>query len=533
MRAQGYWRDEVLTDAFDRAVNARPDAIAVMSVNTASGRFTRKTYAELAADVARVARGLRALGAQPGDVVSVQLPNWWQFVAIVLACTRLGCIVNPVMPTARDRELVSTLRLCKSRVLFVPRHFRGMDYEPLIASFRHGLSDLETVIAVDDAAPSGFAALPDPVAEEVFDRTDADALTEIIFTSGTTGDPKGVMHTSNTLISATRGLARRLELGAQDVIFMGSPLAHQTGFLWGVYLPILLDAKVVLLDIWSPTSAAALIAAEQATFSVSAPTFLFDLLAVHESGEASISSMRTFVLAGAPVPRVLVERAAAKTGIRIASAWGMTEVALPTISHPDDDVDTVSRTDGSIVEGMELRIVDAAGEPVPDGLVGRLQVRGAFNFVGYLERPDLFGTDADGWFETGDLAHTVSESHLRITGRTKDIIIRGGEKVPVADIEDVLYRHPAIADVAIVAMPDERLGERACAFVTTRKGTDLSLNKISSFLTANGVTKTYFPEHVEIIEEMPRTPSGKIQKFVLREWAAELVRRKRHTGKEK
>lgn len=170
-----------------------------------------------------------------------------------------------------------------------------------------------------------------------------------------------------------------------------------------------------------------------------------------------------------------------------------------------------------------MRIVDAQGVPLPDGVDGQLQVRGAFNFVGYLNRPDLYGTDADGWFDTGDLA-CANDGYLRITGRTKDIVIRGGEKIPVSEIEDLLYRHAAIADAAIVAMPDERLGERACAFVTTRGNESIGLQDVSEFLLACGVTKTYLPERLIVVTEMPRTPSGKIQKFVLREMAARLVR---------
>lgn len=525
MYSLGLWKDQILTDFFEQSVSMTPEAIAVVSFSSALGKATSKSYAELAEDVDRVVRGLRGLGVHQHEVISVQLPNCWQFVAIVLACTKLGCVVNPIMPSARARDLLLTLRECRSRVLFTPRHFRGTDYGALVAEFRESLSELKAVVMADDAVLHGFDGLPEPrdASCMLLARMDADAVTEIMFTSGTTGRPKGVMHTSNTLISATRAFASQLELGEKDVIFMGSPLAHQTGYLWGIYLPLLLGVKAVLLDIWSPETAALLIAAERATFSISAPTFLSDLISVHESSENSLNSLKTFVLAGAPVPSALVERAGASTSIRIASAWGMTEVALPTISHREDDSSRVSSTDGSIVKGMEMRIVDAAGMPVSDGIDGRLQVRGAFNFVGYLGRPDLFDTDDAGWFNTGDLGHIVDNAHLRITGRVKDIVIRGGEKIPVADIENLLYRHPQVADVAIVAMPDERLGERACVFITTHDCSDLSLAELTDFLLASGVTKVYLPERLQIISEMPRTASGKIQKFVLRELAKEFV----------
>jgi len=522
MRAGGWWGDEVLADVFDRAAAAHPEGTAVVSRDSASGKTIRKSWAELTADVERIARGLLALGVERGVVVSVQLPNGWEFVALVLACSRLGCIVNPVMPSAGSREIIAALGACASRVIVVPRRFRGIEYEPLIANLRENLPHLAAVIVVDPAVPGGFEGLPHDCPPVPRIAGDADALTEIIFTSGTTGQPKGVMHTSNTLLSATRGFSARVGLNGDDVIFMGSPLAHQTGYLWGIYLPMLLGVTVVLLDIWSPRAAAALMVSTGATFSISAPTFLSDLLTLHESGQANLESLETFVLAGAPVPRALVERASSQTGVRIASAWGMTEVGLPTISLESDDVEKVSCSDGAIVDGMEMRIVDADGRRVPDGVDGRLQVRGAFNFVGYLNRPDLYCTDADGWFDTGDLAHVLDRRYLRIAGRTKDIIIRGGEKVPVAEIENLLYRHPRILDVAIVAKPDERLGERACAFVTLRDEGYLELRDIIDFLLAKGVTKTFLPEGLIVLSEMPRTASGKIQKFVLRERAARL-----------
>lgn len=197
----------------------------------------------------------------------------------------------------------------------------------------------------------------------------------------------------------------------------------------------------------------------------------------------------------------------------------MTEVALVTISHPSDSAERVSATDGAPLPGTQIRIVNSSGVPVPPRVEGRLQARGAFNFVGYLKRPDLNDTDADGWFETGDLGYVDDAGYLRITGRAKDIVIRGGEKIPVADVENVLYRHPAIADAAIVAVPDPRLGERACAYVTLRGTDGFDMAEMTRFLATCGVTRTYFPERLEIIAEMPRTASGKIQKFLLRQRA--------------
>ena len=520
MRRQGLWGDAMLTDFLDRAVAARPDAEAITSVGLRSNRVSRLTYRDVVAATERVAAGLAGLGARPGTVVSVQLPSWWQFSIVVLACTRLGCIVNPVMPTARGRDLQTMLGLCETSIHIVPRHFRGVDYPSLIDGFRKELPRLEHVVVIDDEAADSFSGLPGEI-RRPSPFSGADAVTEIMFTSGTTGLPKGVMHTSNTLLAATRAFAARNELGAEDVIFMGSPLAHQTGYVWGIFLPILLGCRVVLLDQWDPRRAAELIEKEGVTFSVSAPTFLADLLAVHEETGFDAKSLKAFVLAGAPVPKILVERARERLGIRIGSAWGMTEVGLPTISLTTDSATRVSASDGLPVPGVEIRIVDPAGLPAAPGIEGRLQARGAFNFVGYLKQPALYDTDGDGWFDTGDLGFMDEQGYLRITGRAKDIIIRGGEKIPVADVENVLYRHPAIEDVAIVAMPDDRLGERACAYVTLKSGADsFDMDDLKKYLSDQGVTRTYFPERLEIIPQMPRTPSGKIQKFELRRQAA-------------
>lgn len=519
MVAAGHWRNEAWLAFFDDAVRHAPQKTAIVSFNSAHRATERLTYAELGAVVDRLVLGMAELGIGSGSTVSIQLPSWWQFIAIELACARLGAIINPIMPTARQQDLRHALGLTGAQLLFVPRVFRNNRYEPLIAEIHEALPDLRHVVVVDGLGPNSFYGLPGTKARScaaMSEPFDPNRVAEIIFTSGTTGAPKGVMHTWNTLIASTRSFARRLELGSQDVIFMGSPLAHQTGFLWGSILPIFLGATVVLLDIWNPETAIELIERERATFTVSAPTFLMDILGVYEKGDRRGNPLRTFLLAGAPVPRVLVQRAAARLGVGIASAWGMTEVSLPTITRLSDGVEKVAGSDGCPVEGAEIRVVDTAGRALGPGLEGHLEARGAFNFVGYLKQPELHATDKDGWFDTGDLAYIDGDGYVRITGRTKDIIIRGGEKIPVTEVENALYRHPAVADVAVIAMPDQRLGERACACVTLREGGALSFEEMVRFLTEAGITKTYFPEQLEIISEMPRTASGKIQKFELR-----------------
>jgi cyclohexanecarboxylate-CoA ligase len=273
----------------------------------------------------------------------------------------------------------------------------------------------------------------------------------------------------------------------------------------------------VLQDVWDPPTAVSLIRDEAATFSMASTPFLTDLAKAVAESAGGVPTLRTFLCAGAPIPGPLVERARQSLGAKIVSAWGMTENGAVTTTLPGDDDERSVNTDGCPLPGMEVRALDAEDNPVPPGAEGRLQVRGCSNFGGYLKRPQLNNTDPAGWFETGDMARIDERGYIRICGRSKDVIIRGGENIPVIEIEALLYKHPSVASVAIVAYPDERLGERACAFVTLRPGQQLSFKEMTEFLAGQKIAKQYLPERLEIRDALPTTPSGKIQKFKLRE----------------
>ena len=530
MRAAGHWRDEVITDHLDRAVAATPDKPAVVAYRVDADAPTRLSYGQLGRLADRAALGLIGLGVRPGDVVSLQLPNWWQFPVLYLACARIGAVTNPLMPIFRQRELTFMLGHAESRLLIVPDRYRGFAFPPMAAEVQAAVPSLERVLVAGGAGDDGLEAVllggdleapvPDGAAETLAARRpDPDAVTQLIFTSGTTGDPKGVMHTSNTVHAMLHGFIDRLGLRADDVTHMPSPLAHQSGFLHGMVMPIILGATAVIQDVFEPGATAAQIVAEGATFCMGATPFLHDLTEVVAATGPAVPSLRVFVSAGAPIPRALVARARTTLGADIISAWGMTENGGVTLTRPGDPANKAVETDGCCTPGNEVRIVDGADRPVPAGEEGRLQVRGCNNFVGYLKRPDLNATDAEGWFETGDLARMDGDGYIRISGRAKDIIIRGGENVPVVEIENLLYRHPAVETVAIVGYPDARLGERACAFVTLRAGAALTLADVTAYLAAQNVARPYHPERLEVLADMPRTPSGKVQKFVLRERA--------------
>lgn len=534
--AAAWWPDRLLTDFLDEDVARHPDKVAVTGADSNTGITTTLSYRQLRRLVDRIAAGLCSLGVAHGDVVSCQLPNWWQFVALHLACVRIGAITNPLMPIFRQRELRYMLGFSESKVLVVPRRYRNFDYPAMVDELRADLPALRHVLVIGAGRSGSFEeTLLGRRWEDEVDiarlfakrRPSPDDATQLLYTSGTTGEPKGVVHTSNTLLSILGRYAERLSLGADDVILMASPMGHQAGFMYGLMMGTMLGAKLVLQDVWVPDEAVRLIEDEGVTFTKGSTPFLADLADAPALSRHDVRTLRIFVSSGAPIPRVLVERATQRLGAHIISAWGMSETGSVTTTVPGDPGDRIFGTDGCALPGMEVRAVDSAGRVLPAGTEGHLQCRGIGNFVGYFRRPEWSHATGDGWFDTGDLAVMMEDGYIRITGRAKDILIRGGENVPVIEIENVLYRHPAIAQVAIVGMPDERLGERACAFVTLREGASFDFATMTTFLESQGVARQYFPERLEVLAQLPRTASGKIQKFELRALARELAPRGR------
>ena len=528
--AQGFWHDRTINDELDACVATCPDKLALTAVQAESGATTRFTYRELATMADRVAVGLARLGIGRNDIVACQLPNWWQFTVVYLACSRIGAVMNPLMHIFRERELSFMLKHGEAKVLIVPKLFRGFDFEQMVTALQPSLPHLQHIVVVNGDGANSFEALLSGPAWELSGEADAilgterpgpDDVTQLIYTSGTTGEPKGVMHTANTVMANIIPYAERLHLGASDVVLMASPMAHQTGFMYGLMMPIMLKASAVLLDIWEPLKAIDLIRAEGATFTMASTPFLTDLAKnVAESGK-NVPTLATFLCAGAPIPGPLVEQARAVLGTKIVSAWGMTENGAVTLIQLDDPDERAFTTDGLPLPGVELKVTDFDGASLPPGEAGKLLVRAVSNFGGYLKRPHLNGTDADGWFDTGDLARIDAQGYVRITGRSKDVIIRGGENIPVVEIEALLYRHPAIAMAAVVAYPDERLGERACAVVVPKAGQTIDLPGLVEFMKSQKVAVQYIPERLIVREAMPATPSGKIQKFKLREMLRE------------
>ncbi|MFD7074600.1 AMP-binding protein [Nocardioides sp. NPDC059952] len=519
----GHWRDKVITDFLSEAAAATPEKVAFVDSRR------QVTFAELEAEVDRVALGLHAKGIGPGDVVSFQLPNWIEWIVVHYAATRVGAVSNPLIPIYREREVGFMVGLAKSKLIVVPTEFRGFRYPEMIERLRGEWDFDPEVVVVGERSWTDLAAAGDDQDPRVLDelRPDPNDVTLLIFTSGTTGEPKGVMHTHNTMVAANDPLPERLGITADSVLHMASTLAHLTGFLYGARLNVQNGATCVLQDVWDPQAFVELIEKHRISYTSAATPFLHDLITAANLADHDTGSLERFCCMGAPIPRAMVREAKQKLpGLVVVGGWGQSEEGLVTIGIPGDPEEKIVETDGFPWPGMEIRVVDVtSGEELPAGEEGALQVRGPFLFVGYAERLELIreqlrpaADDRGDWFDTGDLAYVDPDGYLRISGRTKDVIIRGGENIPVAYIENVLYEHPDIDAVAVVAIPDPRLQERACACVVLGNGHNgFGMEKMQAFLAEKGVAKQYWPEKLVVLDDFPKTPSGKIQKFQLRE----------------
>jgi cyclohexanecarboxylate-CoA ligase len=527
MREAGYWLDKTVDEYLVADIAKHPDKTAVVGYRDGREEVKRITYGELGDMVARAAGSLRALGIGKGDVVAVQLPNWWEFVVMALACGRTGAVFNPMMPIFRERELGYMLAFAEVKLLVVPKVFRGFDHEEMAARLQTELPLLQHVIVVDgdkdnsfERALLGGKARLEPPKDPSEAQLGPDELASLMFTSGTTGSPKGVMHTSNTVVALTQALSHRFGLGGDEVMLACSPVGHMTGYAAVLMLAICTGSTVVMQDVWDARRGVQIMNAEGVTYTATSTPFLNDIYEAVASGLPRPERLRSYMCAGAPIPPALIERTARDLNIPVCSLWGMTEVLAGTLTEPARAHDKSSTSDGRPLEGVEVKIVDPeTGAPLPPGQSGRLLCRGAQSFIGYYKRPDLSAGDDERWFDSGDLAYMDDEGYIRISGRTKDVLIRGGENVPVVEIEGLLYKHPAVADVAIVGYPDRRLGERACVFVVPRAGQAIDLAAVQAHMAEHRVAKQYWPERVETIDALPRTPSGKVQKFKLRDLA--------------
>ncbi len=524
-RSSGDWGDETFSAILERRADAHPDRVALVD------RRHRVTYAELEARVDRVAAKFGALGIGAGDVVTIQLPNQVEFAYVFFALDRLGAVANQIGPDFRSREVEYIIRFSESRAFVCPARFKGFDYVAMIDELRPRLPDLELVCVLGARGP-GLTSLDDIIygddtVRHALTPLGADDVMRMAFTSGTTGNPKGVIHSHNTTLSACRNLNRDMGVTDREVLLIYLPLGLNWGYLTLVQA-LMAGARAVLLDQWSAPEALSLIERERVTFIPTAPASIISMLNEPRLARVDLSSLRVVITGGASCPVETIREFRQRMRGHLIELYGMLETGFHAYTRLTDDPEAVTGTVGRVVAGLGLRLIDEHGEDVLSGAEGEIAADGPSVHLGYHKNPaanaELFTTD--GWFRTGDLGQFDPAGNLRIVGRLKEMINRGGKKFFPREIEEILYTHPKILHAAIVGVPDPRLGERNCLCVIARPGQHIALDEVVAFLR-DDVATYKLPEMIEVFDELPFTPTGKIQRYVL---ARQVIERRAAQG---
>lgn len=513
--ASGDWGTETFYDLLCERVAQHPDREAVVDAHT------RITYGELKDKVDRTAAFLRAQGIEAGDVVTIQLPNWVEFLYVFFSLELIGAVANKISPDFRGREVEFILQFSNSRAYVCSKSFKNFDYPAMVKALRPKLSELKFICVVDGAVDDtvslveGLAATA-PIAQSERVHMDANEIFRMAFTSGTTGNPKNVLHSFNTTVPGLRYLTRDMEVTENEVFLIYLPI----GLNWGYLIltqALMLGARVVLQDRFSGKTALELIEREKVTFIATAPASIIAMLNEPELESFDVSSLRVVITGGASCPVETLREFGRRMSGRLIELYGMLEDAYHTYTRFEDDPEQVNGTIGRCVDGMGLRLLDPDGNDVAPGEQGEIAAFGPSVHLGYNKNPSANAeafTD-DGWFRTGDLGEFADgKGNVRIVGRSKEIINRGGKKFFPREVEEILYTHPKVLHAAMVGVPDPRLGERNCLCLIPKDGADATLDEFVDFLS--GEVATYkLPERLEIFDELPFTPTGKLQRFVL------------------
>jgi acyl-CoA synthetase len=495
-RAEGAWDDRSLGQFLSDALLT--DTTRRFRIWSPTHPYTG-TVGDVYADALRVAGGLRALGLGPGDIVAFQLPNWVEAAVTFYACAVLGVTLVPIVHFYGPKEVGFILKQSQAKALVIVSAIGSRDYLEELGTLRGGLDRLEHVIVVGDTARDDDVpfdqlrhATPLPAPQAV----DPDGPALIGYTSGTTADPKGVVHSHRTI----------------------APVGHAIGMLAGLLCPLVSGRPLYLIDGWDPPTVLDAMVEEGIGAGSGSTYFFTSLLDSPGYGPEHVELMRYIGLGGSPIPNAVAERAD-DLGISLVRAYGCTEHPSVTGSQHADPKEKRIHTDGRPLEWVEVRTVGEDGRDVEVGQSGEILTRGPDRFAGYTD-PALTAAavDAEGWFRTGDVGVLDPEGYLTITDRVKDIIIRGGENVSAAEVEQLLAHMDGVAEVAVVAAPDEKFGEHGCAFFRMQAGTVApDLEAVRTHLAAAGLARQKWPEEIRSVDELPRTPSGKVQKFVLRD----------------
>lgn len=518
---KGYWKDTTLLDCWNESVKKYPDREFVVD-----DRGYRYTYRQMDEAASKVAAFLRKRGVGPKDVVSFQLPIWSEFVVVTIACFKAGAVVHPIAMSYEEKELIRSMNLTETKVYFGPTFFHKTDYESRILAVKDDIPSLAAIVLMDYAKEKTCDCI---TFQEILDTYEPEGdvetglngqdLTLILCTSGTTSGTKGVLLTHDNIRYSEETFNRELGLNEEDIMFMPAPLNHATGFHHGIIAPMLLGAKVVLQQKYRCREAIDLMNQERCTYSMGATPFIYDILRELETNGGALPHLKFYLCGGAPVPGYMVQKAWS-FGILLCEVYGSTESVPHVFVRPEEALALNGTTSGRTMEGIEIRVVDDAGNDVAPGTPGEELSRGPNVFVGYLKDKAITDSalDDDGWFHSGDLCVMDEDGNIHIIGRKKDMIVRGGENLNANEINDRLEGCPGVGDHTVIGMPDDRLGERICAFVVPQPGYEtLKLEDVTAWLCKNNVPKRFWPERLELIDRIPHTGSGKVKKYLLKE----------------
>ncbi len=512
-----FWADRTLGDCARERAESEGDTVVFF------GDPAAPTYASLLADGEALARALYDLGLRQGDIISFQTPNWVEAAVINLAACLGGFVINPIVHIYRDAEVQQMLGDCGAKVLFVAEAFRSIDYAAMVERIHPELPALDHVVFVRPGTAGGtsFAQLVEHGRKlgHALPTVDPDSVKLLLYTSGTTGRPKAVLHSHNTLARVAKVTFDHARVAGQDITLMPSPVTHISGYSGGLEKPFQVGSRTVLMEYWDAAAAVELIERYQVTSTVSATPFLMELCEAARRQGRTLPSFQRFACGGAAVPAELVRTANAALANPCAyRVYGSSEVPLATQGYlPDTQPDLAADSDGFALD-YELRIVDDEDADLPAGQDGEILARGPSMFMGYADpQQTAEAITADGYFRTGDIGHLTAQGALVITGRKKDLIIRGGENISAKEIEDVLHAHPAVREAAVVAMPHARLGEGVCAYIIVRDGNTCDSALLTAHVLGSGLARQKCPERFEFVPDFPRTASGKVRKDQLRE----------------
>lgn len=516
---KGYWTADTIADVWKRQADKHTDREYVRD------NYLSYTYGEIDDKASRLAHWLHQQGVRNGDIITVQLPDWAEFAIVYIAVYKIGGVMYPLAKNFNEEDLIRAMNLVRSNTIICPTFFHKTDYEQQAIEVKKSVPSLRTILLVDKCAPSKNDL---PLLGDVLERTEplpegfnsgakSDDVACILSTSGTTGVPKAALLTHNNILYSERSMVAGFNFTENDVCYMPSPLSHATGFFHGLIAPMLSGSRTVLEEEFRALSAVPRINATGVTWCMSATPFIFDILNFLDEYNTGLTSLHLFLCGGAPVPSSLIKRADSHD-ILLCEIYGSTE-SCPHIYVPKEKcLEWDGAWSGIPFEGIEIKIVDDSGDEVERGVQGEELSRGPHLFVGYYnnEQANQRALTKDGWFRSGDLGYMDNQDRLRINGRKKEIIIRGGENISANEIDAHIMGCPGVADHATIGMPDDRLGERICTFVVAKDGEQTPTKEsLIEWLSSKHVQKRLWPERVEIIEAIPRTASGKVKRFVL------------------